>query len=205
MTRSGRVCDIPRERGDEAVEVLTSALSPYATMRWICRGDRPGFEERLRAVYDVAVAMQFVEGQPLLGILEDKHVAGVAVVHDPGRALTPRSALVGLFRSLGSRARSTLVRGYRYETAIEHIRPREPHHFLSVVGVSPERQRSGLGRALMAALHARADADPTSIGVCLDTCDPDNRAYYESLGYSVIAECETGPLHQWVMLRAARR
>lgn len=205
----GSVIPIDRTRSAEAVEVLTRALLPYPTMRWIARSERPGFEDRLRAVYRVAVAMQRVEGQPVLGVSHAgpgaDELAGVAVVHDPGRALTARSALVGLARSVFSPARSTLVRGHRYETAIERVRPREPHHFLSVIGVLPALQRSGYGRALMDAIHRRADADPLSTGVCLDTCDPANRAYYERFGYEVAAECRTGPLHQWILFRSAAR
>jgi hypothetical protein len=41
------------------------------------------------------------------------------------------------------------------------------------------------------------------VGVCLDTCDPGNRAWYESLGYEVAGECRTGPLHQWILFRPA--
>jgi len=198
------VFPIERGRSEEAAQVLTRALLSYPTMRWICRAERPGFEERLRAVYRVAVAMQHVEGQPLLGVADGVRLAGVAVVHDPGRALTARSALVGLLRSVFSPALSTLRRGHHYETEILRVRPRDLHHYVSVVGVLPELQRRGFGRALMDAIHRRADADSASVGVCLDTCDPGNRAYYEGFGYALAAECRTGPLHQWVLLRSAK-
>lgn len=204
MTAQRRVVAVERARREEAAALLTRALIPYPTMRWMCRSERPGFEARLRAIYRVAVTMQRIEGQPLLGLLEGERLAAIAVVHDPGRALSVRSALAGLLGSVFSPAVSTLRRGVRYEAAIDRIRPREPHHYLSVIGVEPELQRSGCGRALMAALHARADADPRSTGVCLETCDPANRAYYESLGYEFTAECATGPLRQWLLFRPAR-
>lgn len=182
---------------------MTRALLPYPTMRWVCDGERPGFEARLRAVYRVALAMQRAERQPTPALRDETGLAAVAVVHGPGRRLTARSALVGLFGSLFSPARSSMGRGRRYEAEIERLRPREPHHFLSVIGVLPELQRRGRGRQLMDAIHRLAARDPASGGVCLDTCDAANRAWYETFGYQLIGECRTGPLRQWVLFRPA--
>ncbi len=198
-----RAVELDREHLDQAADVLTRALAPYPTMRWVCRSEEPGFERRLRAVYDLALAMQRVEGQPTLGLFDGDRLLGAAIVYAPGRRLTIRSALGGLFGGLFSAARSTMGRGHGYETLISRERPREPHHFLSVIGVDPKQQRRGYGHILMDALHARADRDPTSTGVCLDTCDPDNRRYYESFGYEVRSRVTTGPLEQSIMFRRA--
>lgn len=199
-----QVTQVGRRSRREAAEILTRALAPYPTMRWVCRSEQRGFEARLRSVYRVALAMQQREGQPSLGLLEDGRLVAVAIVHDPGRRMTAGSALAGLLGSVFSPARSTMARGHRYETAITRERPRDSHHFLSVIGVDPERQRRGFGRGLMDAIHARAARDPRSAGVCLDTCDPENRHYYEGLGYEVRSRCTTGPLEQWIMFRPAR-
>jgi ribosomal protein S18 acetylase RimI-like enzyme len=200
---SGKLVEVDRGLAEEAAEVLTRALLPYPTMRWVCRSERPGFEQRLRAVYRVAIAMQRIEAQPTPAVLDAGSLVAVAVVHDANRKLTPRSALVGFLGSLLSPARSSMGRGHHYETQIARLRPPEPHHFLSVIGVLPELQRRGYARLLMDAIHARADRDPTSSGVCLDTCDADNRAYYERFGYQIIGECRTGPLRQWILFRPA--
>ncbi len=199
-----RVAELGPERFEQAAAILTRALAPYPTMRWVCRREEPGFEERLRAVYDLALAMQRAEGQPTLGILEGGRLVGAAILYDPGRRLTIRSAVSGLLGGLFSAARSTMARGHHYETLIRRERPREPHHFLSVIGVDPKQQGRGYGRMLMDAIHARADRGPGSSGVCLDTCAPDNRRYYESFGYEVRSRCTTGPLEQWIMFRRAR-
>ena len=203
MSVGRELIEVDRGLGEEAAAVLTAALLRYPTMRWICDAERPGFEARLHAVYRVALAMQRAEGQPTLALREGSRLAAVAVLHGPGRRLTPRSALVGLLGSLFSPARGTMARGRRYEGAIERLRPPRSHHFLSVIGVGPELQRRGHGRRLMNALHERADRDPRSAGVCLDTCDEDNRVWYEGLGYGVVGETRTGPLRQWVLFRPA--
>ncbi len=199
-----QIVELTSDRRREAADLLARALAPYPTMRWLCEAERPGFEERLRAVYRVALAMQEREGQPSLGLLEGGRLVAAAVAHDPGRKLTAGSALAGFVGSVFSPARSTMARGHGYETAIARARPREPHHFLSVIGVEPALQRRGSGRALMGALHDRAARDPRSAGVCLDTCDPDNRRYYEGFGYRLHGRCTTGPLEQWILFRPAR-
>jgi GNAT superfamily N-acetyltransferase len=199
-----RVVEVDTTRAREAADVLTQALLPYPTMRWVCRAERPGFEERLRAIYRVAIRMQLAEGQPTFGALVGERLAAVAIAHDPGRAMTARSALAGLLGSVLSPARSTMARGHRYESAIARVRPREPHHFLSVIGARPDARGRGYGRALMDALHARAGRDERSAGVCLDTCDAGNRRYYERFGYEERARCRTGPLEQWILFRPSR-
>jgi GNAT superfamily N-acetyltransferase len=205
MSAGQELIEVDRGLEEQAAEVLTGALLPYPTMRWVCGAGRPGFEERLRAVYRVALAMQRAEAQPTPALRREGRLLAVAVVHDPGRRLTPRSALLGLLGSLFSPARGSMWRGHRYESAIARLRPREPHHFLSVIGVRPELQRRGHGRRLMGAIHERADRDPRSSGVCLDTCDDMNRDWYEGLGYAVLGETRTGPLRQWILFRPAAR
>jgi GNAT superfamily N-acetyltransferase len=195
------VIDVDRARSDEAAEVLARAFVGYPTMRWVCASDRPGFERRLEAVYRVAMALQHTEAQPALGVLAEGRLAAVALVHDPGRKLTMQSALVGLLRSVFSPARSTMRRGRRYEIAVDRLRPSAPHHFVSVIGVRPELQRLGYGRALMAVIHERAGGHPRSAGVCLDTSDPNNVPYYESLGYRVTGRAQIGPVDQAVLFR----
>ena len=195
------VIHVDRARSDEAAEVLARAFVGYPTMRWVCASDRPGFERRLLAVYRVALALQHTEQQPSLGVIAEGRLAAVALVYDPGRRLTATSALVGLLRSVFSPARSAMRRGRRYEIAVDRLRPRAGHHFVSAIGVRPELQRLGYGRALMAAIHERAEGYARSAGVCLDTSDPNNLPYYESLGYRVTGRAQIGPVDQAVLFR----
>lgn len=55
------------------------------------------------------------------------------------------------------------------------------HWYLSILGVAPERQGQGLGRALL--LPVLEDADRAQVGTYLTTFTPRNIPFYQRLGY----------------------
>ncbi|MEI8409902.1 MULTISPECIES: GNAT family N-acetyltransferase [unclassified Kribbella] len=82
------------------------------------------------------------------------------------------------------------------EQAMGIFRPSEPVWFLGLVGVDPDRQRHGLGRAVIAPGLAAADAEHSP--AFTETAEPANINFYESLGFTVTAELELphrGPIH----------
>lgn len=80
----------------------------------------------------------------------------------------------------------------------------EPHWYLSAIGVDPERQREGLGSALVHAGIGRADRDNAPI--YLETQTKSNVAFYQHLGFEVVGETlATGlDLPVWSMTRNPR-
>jgi GNAT superfamily N-acetyltransferase len=88
--------------------------------------------------------------------------------------------------------------------AIGAARPREPHWYLSTIGVDPPAQRTGVARGLLAPRLARCDE--AGIPAALVTGERSNVAYYESLGFAVTGEitlADGGPPH-WAMWRRPR-
>jgi GNAT superfamily N-acetyltransferase len=82
------------------------------------------------------------------------------------------------------------------EQAMGIFRPRDPVWFLALVGVDPDRRHQGLGRAVIAPGLAAADVEHSP--AFLETQEPANITFYESLGFTVIAELELphhGPIH----------
>ena len=93
----------------------------------------------------------------------------------------------------------------RIDGAMHRKHPKEPHHYLFVLGVEPSRQGQGVGRALLDALSARAD--DAKLPCYLETDTEDNVRFYRSAGYDVIDElriASLGDLHMWCMRRAPR-
>ncbi|WP_306363678.1 GNAT family N-acetyltransferase [Nocardia sp. CC227C] len=87
---------------------------------------------------------------------------------------------------------------------IEAHRPAEPVWGLAVVGVHPDHRGRGLGRAVIAPGLAAADTE--HVPAFLETQDPTNVPFYESLGFETIGHVrlpEDGSPH-WAMLRPPR-
>jgi ribosomal protein S18 acetylase RimI-like enzyme len=80
------------------------------------------------------------------------------------------------------------------------IHPEEPHWYLGVVGVRPDRQGEGLGGAVIRSLLD----DPQAAGhpAYLVTATERNLAIYRRLGFEVLSEADirSGP-HLWGMWR----
>ena len=79
--------------------------------------------------------------------------------------------------------------------------PPEPVVYLSHIGVAPERQGEGLGRALMNDGLASADRD--GVATWLETSRARNATYYEAFGFRTVTDedaPEGGP-HIWFMRR----
>ena len=72
----------------------------------------------------------------------------------------------------------------RFGTGVEAAHRDAPHWYLVVMSVRPERQRQGLGKALVKPILERADRDGV---VCrLETADPNTIPFYTRLGFDVV-------------------
>ena len=85
---------------------------------------------------------------------------------------------------------------------LDALHPDTPHWYVAALGVDPPRQRAGLGRALLAALCARADAD--GVFCYLETDRPENVTFYQSAGFAVAGESRCLGVRIWHMRRSAR-
>lgn len=81
----------------------------------------------------------------------------------------------------------------------------EPHWYLDLLAVDPDRQGIGIGSALLQAVNARSDADGRPCA--LFTFTERNAGLYQRHGYEIIAEGEAPimPLHYWCLKRPPAR
>jgi GNAT superfamily N-acetyltransferase len=94
--------------------------------------------------------------------------------------------------------------GLRYLTETEKLHPKEPHWYLAVIGVEPDRQGEGLGGKLLAAVLGRLDA--TGVPAYLETSTEANVAWYRHHGFDVQHEVRPAPAGPplWTMWREPR-
>ena len=117
MNGSPKLVEVDRGLGEEAAGVLTGALLRYPTMRWVCRGERPGFEKRLHAVYRVALANDRV-GNFDVSLVEDflyalAQNAGLDLHVSLAYGQSPHHAVEAIFKGLARSLRQALERDPR--------------------------------------------------------------------------------------------
>ncbi|HEX3850576.1 MAG TPA: GNAT family N-acetyltransferase [Polyangiaceae bacterium] len=85
----------------------------------------------------------------------------------------------------------------------EHHAP-EPHQYLHVLGVAPERQRRGIGHALLQPALDRFDAAMQP--AYLETFKASNLPFYERHGFRCVGRVESAPLPPgWLMRREPKQ
>ena len=83
---------------------------------------------------------------------------------------------------------------------VEKRHPKDPHYYLSILGVDPSRQGEGLGSALLAPGLRRCDEE--GVGAYLETAKERNVRFYSRHGFRVTEEIHLpdGP-PMWLMWR----
>lgn len=107
--------------------------------------------------------------------------------------------ILTLKRMLSSESFAFFNRYMRFTTS---VRPKAPHYYLVFIGIAPEAQGRGLGRAIIEEIHAHVDADATSVGIGLDTENEANIAYYETFGYKLIDQRNIDDVTVYAMFRS---
>ena len=127
--------------------------------------------------------------------------AGALLATPPNGYPLPPPSLPFLLRAWllqGPRVRSRWLRVFHH---LDALHPRTPHWYVAALGVDPPLQRQGFGRALIRALCAQAAKD--GVFAYLETDRPENAAFYESEGFSVVGESTCLGVRLWHMRRDA--
>jgi len=162
-------------------------------------------ERRLRANLHGARALlpaALAQGLVLVA-REDAAAQGLLVATPPfGWPLPAPSLRAHLRRVLGQGLRVARRWGLVFE-ALARVHPREPHWYLSTLGVDPTAQGRGVGTALLAHWLAGVDAD--ALPAWLETDRQANVAFYRRAGFEVARRTEVLGTTVWCMGRPANR
>ncbi|MFE5138504.1 GNAT family N-acetyltransferase [Streptomyces fagopyri] len=189
--RPATPADIP-----QAVETLTQAFAHYTWTQHTVSATN--FLERLRATNDLFVRRIGLE-QGRVWVTDDASAVAVwTTPHAPERTRALFTELGPLFADLaGDRA----PQADRARQAMAQHRPTQPVWFLGVVGVHPDAQRGGLGRAVLAPGITAAEQD--GYAAYAETSAASNVPFYESLGFATRATVDipdNGP-RSWSLLK----
>ena len=181
------VRELPKERIGEAAGVL--AESYLDDPGWVAVGPRNrarrlGYARRVCRGALKIVAMQ---GGRIWHVERDGRIAGVLSTMDPDQWPPPHLRLLAA-QALGPTLAGPAVvwRSLKADSVMQGAHPVEPHFFIWMLGVAPQHQRSGVGRALLTTGLERAD--DLGIHAYLETANPENLPYYRSFGFEQTGE-----------------
>jgi ribosomal protein S18 acetylase RimI-like enzyme len=136
-------------------------------------------------------AEQYVQGARATIIRTGEQIGAVALWRMPGDSPLSSGGLpsiAGLMTALVGKDRAADVGDGLH--AVGAVQPAVPHAYLNFLAVAPERRRRGLGRLVLQPLLA--EARRTARFVHLETTNPANYAFYESLGFAETARLRIG-------------
>ncbi|HVA04671.1 MAG TPA: GNAT family N-acetyltransferase [Acidimicrobiales bacterium] len=184
------------------VEVLARAFDDDPVPLWLFRGDRRR-RRGLRRFFAIQLRHTYLERGE---VYTTQDLGGAAMWSPPGRARPGWRDLVRLvpvMPYLTGLGRDT-PEAARLLSAVDAARPVEPHWYLATLGTDPERQRTGVGSALMQCVLDGVDAE--GLPAYLESSKESNLAFYGRHGFEVTGEIRTprqGPT-LWLMWRRAR-
>lgn len=185
------------------VDTLVAAHLAYAWERWLLPGPDRG--QRLATLVETDLTLIGLPAGEVWVADDDGEVVSSAVWLPAGWQPPPEARI--RLDSLASEAlgdRRQVVEEVEARIAAHH--PRGPRWLLATMGTRPERQRQGLGAAVLAPVLHRLDEQGAS--ACCETSATDNVAFYGTVGFRPVAELVDlpgGAPPTWVLWRDARR
>ncbi|MGD1917750.1 MAG: GNAT family N-acetyltransferase [Pleurocapsa sp.] len=79
--------------------------------------------------------------------------------------------------------------------------PKQSHFYLDILGVMPEYQGQGIGKAIIKKLHKISQESYQSYGVALETGTENNVSIYQHLGYLITATTNIDNTKFWFMFQ----
>jgi len=196
--------------GDKAafVAVMADAFAhdPLFVAAFGDDGERPRNKAATEVFLSFLFDMTGIMGGAPHGLFVDGKLAGCSLIEPPAGNPLARATrtLASLLRFLPVAMRlpwrtTLLLNGYM--TATRAAAPHLPHHYLTLVGVLPERQGQGLGRRLVENAFEQSRRHARSNGLALDTENAGNATLYRCWGFAMREAVDIGGLTAYCMFR----
>lgn len=181
---------------EEVTGVLVEAFKGEETTNYHLDMKNPSTPRRMAVVDGIYVRLYLEAGRPVLAAVNNGRVTGVGMVRDPRIHISRRRAVSFIARNLhhilalyGRRP----IHGLRILRAVRQPRGlTKPYFTFEALGVHPDHQGKGAGRALMRAVQASLEGEQRISGIYLSTGSEKNRAFYERLGYDTLRVDDLG-------------
>lgn len=173
----------------EAVSTLTAAFETDPPVRWM-------YPDKTDYLADFPVFARAFGG---IAITENTLVTaqgGAALWIAPGSEPDEAALVAAVERSIPEARQADVFAVFE---AMGEVHPHEPHWYLPLIGVRPDRQGNGLGSAMLRPVLARCDAD--GVPAYLEATTERSRDLYARHGFKQTAKIEVAdcpPLYPMV-------
>ncbi len=192
---------LDRERLEEAAGTLSAAFEEDPILNFFFPPSDPQQMEKMKALFRFSGHTRLRMDDPFLGVIEDGQVVGAATLRSPGNIVRPDDLKADWEKVEKEIGEGACARLEQYHAVQERHELAEPMHYLVSIGVHPNWQGRGVGKALINRVIKYADDDPMSHGVALDTDSLANVKLYEHFGFKVYAENQIEGRPFWIMIR----
>jgi GNAT superfamily N-acetyltransferase len=181
---------------EPSVDALMAGFSSDPVLVWLVPDDRTR-RRFLRGLFSATFEDSHRSGE--LRVAEDDgEVCGVAVWYPPGGVRNPTGPAMN--DALAALDDGDLDRLRALGEATKDHAPSEPHFYLWLMAVAPEKRGAGIGGAFLTSVLDICDESQTF--AFLEATRPENRRLYERYGFEVTGEIRLpGGLAKWPMTR----
>lgn len=164
-----------------ATDVLTAAFADDPVQRWLF-APAPDPDAGRRALFEIFVEDYFWLGHAFV-VADAGGIAGAAMWSPPDRDVLRGDRVQDLFAALTPHLGDDLIPRLGELARSHEHRPAEPHLYLGILGVDPDRQSRGHGTTLLA--PALAECDRIGLLAHLESSNERNIPFYERHGFVV--------------------
>jgi ribosomal protein S18 acetylase RimI-like enzyme len=204
VQRDWKMIEVPYYRLDEAADLLARSFSTDRVIAHFVPLDIPDRYNALKLVFKAGCMARLSQNHALYAAEWNNKLVAVANLlptYRPAQTESMKRMWNQVSEKLGP---ENVKRLEDYVALREKHKPPRLHHYLITIGVDPEFQRMGFGRALLESVVEAARHDPTTAGVMLDTDGEKNLVFYERNGFSVIGKEDLDGTEVLFMYRAIR-
>ncbi len=196
------ITDLTTKDTDSIIEIFSNAFENYPLMEFFF-GDQ--YKQSMKYLIKSMCDETSIVNNLLLGAFVERKLQGVAFITPPKKPKnnqemesTTSDSEEEFAKLIGE---EVLMRIEAYSNIKKANKPSSPHFYINALGVHPQSQGEGIGKAILSQVHQMSEQHSDSYGVALDTQTEENVGYYQRFGYDVSTTAELENVKNWFMFR----
>lgn len=184
-----------------AASLLYLAYHEDPIFKHIFEGDKPDYDQRLRAAIREELAAFWQTEQPMIGLFSGEHLMAVACLVEPEKGLEPDRFWHWRLKMMINAGYLSTKNMIEKEKRVAAAIPYEHYHLLTFIAVHPDHQHHGLGHYLIKAVDTIVDENPLSEGVAVFVTKEKNKPLFDDDNYQELEDITLGEVTGTLMFR----